>query len=126
MERGAGHLMPKFPVPKPGQPGEVYLIHLDKPIGRARHYTGWGLIAAERFKTHLAGRGGRLLQVANSRGITYRIVRVWAPADRRFERRVKNYSRAPKLCPVCNPARWQAHLPRINDAHPRTQKRARS
>lgn len=118
--------MPKFPVPKPGQPGQVYLIHLNTPIGRAQHYVGWALIATERLKDHLAGRGGRLLQVANSRDIAYQIVRVWEPADRRFERRVKNYSGARWLCPVCNPARWKTRLPAVNDARPRAKKRTRS
>jgi predicted GIY-YIG superfamily endonuclease len=99
--------------------GDVYLLHLDTPVGHARHYTGWGKIATERFKDHLAGRGGRLLKVANSRGITYQLVRVWTPADRRFERRVKNYAAARKLCPLCNPATWKTCLPVVNDAKKR-------
>lgn len=115
--------MPKRKLPKRGQPGEVYLIHLLKPIGHAQHYVGWALIAAERLKEHLAGRGGRLLTVANSRGISYEIVRVWAPADRRFERRVKNSSRAPRLCPICNPVTWKNNLPTVNDARPRRKTR---
>jgi predicted GIY-YIG superfamily endonuclease len=108
--------MPKRKLPRPGQPGEVYLIHLNQPIGHARHYTGFALDHARRFQEHLDGRGGRLLKVANSRGITYAVVRVWSPADRRFERRVKNSSRAPQLCPVCNPATWATNLPVVNDA----------
>jgi hypothetical protein len=106
--------------------GDVYLIHLIRPIGHAQHYIGWALVSADRLKEHLAGRGGRLLKVANTRGITYEIVRVWAPADRRFERRVKNYSMAPQLCPVCNPRTWKTRLPVVNDARPRAKTRTRS
>lgn len=116
--------MPKFPVPKKGEPGQVYLIHMDRPIGNAQHYVGWAKDAAKRLKEHQRGRGGRLLAVANDRDITYETARIWEPATRRFERRVKNYSRARQLCPVCNPGGWKNYLPEINDAKKRARKRS--
>lgn len=111
--------MPKRPEPPRGQPGDVYLIHLSEPIGHARHYIGFALDHVKRLEDHRASRGGRLLTVANTRGISYEVVRVWSPADRRFERRAKNRSAAPLLCPVCNPASWKKNLPAVNDAVPR-------
>lgn len=114
--------MPKRKLPRAGQQGDVYLIHLLVPIGHARHYIGFSLDHAARLEEHRAGRGGRLLKVANMRGVTYKVVRVWTPADRRFERRAKNYARARALCPVCNADSWKNCLPVVNDAKPRSQK----
>jgi len=110
--------MPKRKLPRSGQQGDVYLIHLSVPVGHAQHYLGFSLDHVQRLEEHRSNRGGRLLKVANSRGIAYEIVRVWSPADRRFERRVKNRSCAPKLCPVCNEDGWQNWLPVVNDAKP--------
>lgn len=114
--------MPKRELPRPGQQGAVYLIHLLVPIGHARHYIGFSLDHAARLEEHRAGRGGRLLKVANMRGVTYEVVRIWTPADRRFERRAKNYARARALCPVCNPLSWKTNLPVVNDAVRRVRK----
>ena len=111
-------LMPKRKLPRRGIPGSVYLIHLDEPVGHARHYIGFSLDHAVRLEEHRASRGGRLLKAANARGISYDVVRVWTPADRRFERRAKNYASARTLCPVCNENSWQNWLPEVNDAKP--------
>ena len=110
--------MPKRKLPRSGQQGTVYLIHLSVPVGHASHYIGFALDHEARFREHLAGRGGRLLAVANSRGVRYEVVRIWLLADRRFERRAKNRSCAPKLCPICNPETWKNWLPEVNDARP--------
>jgi hypothetical protein len=45
-----------------------------------------------------------LTQVANERGIDYRIVRVWKAEPgkgRELERKLKNQKNGHKLCPVC-------------------------
>jgi hypothetical protein len=110
--------MPKFPLPGPGELGTCYLIHLDKPIAHAQHYVGWKLRPDNaRLTAHRNGNGGRLLAVANKRGISYQEVRTWPGTDKRWERRLKNYANARLLCPVCNPAGWarlmtDASLPR--------------
>ena len=49
--------MPKRKLPKRGQIGEVYILHLDKPIGHARHYVGWSLDAAERLVGRKSSHG---------------------------------------------------------------------
>jgi hypothetical protein len=36
----------------------------------------------------------------NDAGIKWEVARTWT-GDRKFERRLKNGKRAPKLCPVC-------------------------
>jgi len=79
----------------------VYLIHLDKPIGHARHYLGYADDVTERLARHRQGRGGRLLKVAVSRGIGFDVVRVWPDGDRALERRLKRLKNGPGLCPVC-------------------------
>jgi hypothetical protein len=83
--------------------GVVYLEHLDQPMAHARHYLGWTPYStpALRHQQHLLGRGARLLQVANERGITYGIVRVWL-GGRSLERRLKAQHHGPRLCPICN------------------------
>jgi len=53
------------------------------------------------------GPGATFMGVANTRGIGYELARTWEGpgADRMFERRLKNYKNAPRLCPVCDPER---------------------
>ena len=85
----------------------VYLIHFDQPISpnhTTQHYIDYTSRGKrKRFAAHKAGYGARLTQVANERGINYRIVRTWwKNGTRSFERKLKNQKNAPKLCPVCN------------------------
>jgi hypothetical protein len=89
--------------------GVVYLEHLDRPMAHARHYLGWTPYStpALRHQQHLLSRGARLLQVANERGITYGVVRVWL-GGRSLERQLKAQHHGPRLCPICNPSRNEA------------------
>jgi hypothetical protein len=48
----------------------------------------------------LRGKGARLTQVAFDAGCTLLLVRVWADADRKTERKLKN-RHSPRLCPIC-------------------------
>jgi len=86
----------------------VYLIHLDQPISHAKHYLGYSSLenVIDRLARHKAGKGARLLQVANERNITYSIIRTWEFATwqeaRKFERKLKSQKHTPRLCPVCN------------------------
>lgn len=50
----------------------------------------------KRLAEHKAGK-----QVANERGISYRIVRWWK-GGRALERELKNKKCSPKLCPICS------------------------
>lgn len=86
----------------------VYLLHFSKPIapGRhtAQHYLGSADDVYARLLEHRAGKGARLCQVANERGIEYNVVRIWV-ADpgqgRQLERKLKNRKMGNRLCPIC-------------------------
>lgn len=107
--------MPKRSLPRPGQPGVVYLLHLYESVGHAQHYIGWSLDAQARNTVHHSGNGGRLLRAARNRGIDWVIARTWEPADRRFERRLKNTAHARLLCPICNPDSWKTQIPEVGE-----------
>lgn len=85
----------------------VYLIHFAQPISpdhTCQHYLGSAENPFSRLHDHLTGKGARLTQVANERGIEYRIVRVWKAEPgkgRELERKLKRRKEGPKLCPIC-------------------------
>jgi predicted GIY-YIG superfamily endonuclease len=83
--------------------GTVYLIHLESKLHHAQHYIGFALFPELRFWHHQQGTGARFLAACNEAGISYRIVRTWENADKHFERKLKNYKKAARFCPVCNP-----------------------
>lgn len=80
--------------------GTIYLLHFDTPLAHARHYLGWTGDLDTRLSEHGSGRGARLLQVANERGITFRLARTWA-GDRFRERALKKQGGKARMCPVC-------------------------
>ena len=88
----------------------VYLIHFDQPISDShtcQHYIGYAKRSMKkRLAEHKAGKGARLTQVANERGISYRIVRWWK-GGRALERELKNKKCSPKLCPICSERKIQ-------------------
>lgn len=89
----------------------LYLVHLDRPIGRSRHYLGYcdssfyGPEAAlrSRVERHRHGAGSKLLAAANQAGVGWRVV--WTGAGgRREELRVKRlHGTLEAMCPVCTP-----------------------
>jgi predicted GIY-YIG superfamily endonuclease len=81
--------------------GTVYLLHLDRPYGHARHYCGWTTDLDARLAAHTAGTGARLLAVAADAGIGWRLARTWPGVDRRRERQLKNQGGAARRCPLC-------------------------
>jgi predicted GIY-YIG superfamily endonuclease len=81
----------------------IYLLHFSRPIcptRPTRHYIGWTNDLDVRIREHRRGKGSRLCQVAQQRGITFKLAEVWH-GDRQLERRLKNYKNSPKLCPIC-------------------------
>lgn len=82
----------------------VYLICLDKPICRSRHYIGYAEDIEARFAVHKSGQGAKFLAAANEYGINYSVVRVWPEGDRKFERKLKNQKGAADYCPHCRAA----------------------
>jgi predicted GIY-YIG superfamily endonuclease len=79
----------------------IYLIHLDPPYKHAKHYLGYADDIEPRIRAHSLGRGARLTQVARDAGIIMILVRIWEGADRTTERKFKNRSHVPMLCPIC-------------------------
>lgn len=84
--------------------GTCYLLHIEPPYKRAKHYLGWTKAddsPTRRFDTHLAGRGSPLIKAAIAAGSTVTISRTWAKASRTDERALKNQKNAPRFCPIC-------------------------
>ena len=81
----------------------VYLIHFSSKLHHAQHYVGFvdGNLS-RRIRRHQSGRGAKLLAAVTLHGIDWQVVRVWADGDRDFERKLKNYKKARRFCPVCN------------------------
>lgn len=84
----------------PRAAGTVYLLHFDQPYGHARHYLGWTLDLDARLAEHAAGRGARLLAVAQAAGVTWQLARTWQ-GGRARERQLKNQGGASRRCPLC-------------------------
>lgn len=88
--------------------GTVYLLHFASPIQHAQHYLGWTTLALDkRLAVHRSGKGARLLQVANQRGVEWFLVRSWPNQPQAIERRLKEGFHGSRLCPVCDPAAYQ-------------------
>jgi hypothetical protein len=92
-----------------------YLICFDQPLvlginvrHEVRHYLGTSVNMATRLEKHATRPDARLLQLAKARGITWRVVRIWAmpesnqPERYRMERRLKQIKPL-RLCPCCHP-----------------------
>lgn len=82
----------------------LYIIHFDRPISdrhTCQHYCGFAENVEARLADHKAGKGARLTQVANEKGIGYNVV--WtAEGDRKDERKMKNSKKNfGRYCPVC-------------------------
>ena len=85
----------------------VYLLHFSQPISpdhTCQHYCGSAADVNVRFVHHLTGKGARLTQVANERGIDYEVVRIWKAEPgkgRELERQIKSWKMGNRLCPIC-------------------------
>jgi predicted GIY-YIG superfamily endonuclease len=97
--------------------GTVYLVHLDRPFGHAKHYTGFALNLRRRLAQHRRGKGAHLLALAQDAGITWQLARTWE-GTRAEERRLKNMGGASRRCPMCGVqprVRRVCELPRNTD-----------
>ena len=81
-------------------PGTIYLLHFDRPLKHAAHYTGWTAELEHRLAEYAAGRGARLLAVAREAGIGWVLARTWT-GDRFRERALKRQGGASRRCPIC-------------------------
>lgn len=85
--------------PVTGQ-GIVYTLHLDPPLGHAKHYTGYTDRPLEqRLAEHAAGRGAKLTTAQVRAGGTWRVAAV-QPGTYNDENRLK-YCGASRRCPIC-------------------------
>lgn len=80
--------------------GTIYLIHFARPLAHANHYLGWTDNLPARLDRHRSGNGSKLLAAVMAAGIEFQVVRTW-PGSRDDERRMKNWKKARRLCPVC-------------------------
>lgn len=83
----------------------VYLLHFDRPIGRAQHYLG---ITQEnrlhtRMREHAAGHGSRLTGEAVRLGIGWTVVRTWSGMTWQDEQMLKRRGRYATRCSRCSP-----------------------
>lgn len=86
----------------------LYLIHFDAPLHHARHYLGFAEsveAVPARLERHRAGNGAKIMAAVGRAGITWRLIRLWAEADRNAERALKNRNDNASLCPICRKAR---------------------
>lgn len=93
----------------------VYLLHFKQPLAHGKspagnpmvtqHYVGFTDDLIGRLLAHAEGRGARLLQVIQERGIGFQLARTWDGGTRKLERKIKNCKNTRRLCPVCNPDR---------------------
>ncbi len=96
-------------MPRNSRIGEVYLVCLDRPIGdldnphgHASHYIGWAVDHLDRDKVHRTGNGCAMLRWCVANGVDFHVTRVWENVTRDFERKLKRFKNAKKLCPDCS------------------------
>lgn len=83
---------------------------VDKRLDEHRHTTWTPLDEPEPTETggtrrgQVHGNGSALIAFANFLGIPWQLARTW-DSDHSVERRLKNRHEAPRLCPICNPAK---------------------
>jgi predicted GIY-YIG superfamily endonuclease len=89
----------------------VYLLHFDKPYKGVQHYIGYADDLEARIEKHRAGNGSKLMAAVTDAGIEFGVAKVWPEGDRSLERQLKNYKKARRFCPVCNPnyqGKWKS------------------
>lgn len=79
----------------------VYLLHIDPPYGRNRHYIGVTRRGMRRVYDHMRGRGSLATQRAIKAGCKISFVCSWDNVDFKFEKYVKRRFRK-KICPWCS------------------------
>ena len=97
----------------------IYLLHFQKPIGnaanphgQAQHYIGWTRGEVDtRIEEHRLGHAAAIIAAAAQAGVEMILARTW-PGDRTFERRLKRYKKASRLCPLCSAGAHNRMKPR--------------
>lgn len=105
--------------------GYVYLIHFEKPIGNARHYTGYTDNFEKRISQHRNGEGSDLTRIANERGINWLVVRVWQDATIETEKSIKTMS-TKITCPICRQKQKDLEKRRVSIANMQVMAKAKA
>jgi len=84
----------------------VYLLHIDPPYKRAKHYTGWTKddYPGRRVNLHLAGKGSKFTSRVVAAGHKLTLVHFWSGANLKFERFVKDHVETKTQCRICGGA----------------------
>jgi predicted GIY-YIG superfamily endonuclease len=84
--------------------GDIYLLHFDRPLAHALHYTGWARNLAARLAKHAKGTSGaKIMDALFAAGIGFTVASVHK-GTRTDERRLKNHG-ATRRCPICQTAK---------------------
>lgn len=85
----------------------VYLLHFEKPLSHAEHYSGSTFNVRKRLQRHANGHGSRLTRAIMERGIGWQLAALWQTShvnSRWAERHLKDQKNGPRYCPICNEA----------------------
>ena len=87
-----------------GDPGELYLLHFERPMHHAQHYLGWTNDFDKRIQQHRRGvrERCRITFAFAQLGIPFIVARRWR-GNRHLEKALKNRKNNRQLCPICNP-----------------------
>lgn len=82
----------------------VYLLHIDPPVARARHYMGicrHDRLAA-RLREHCGGHGARLTSLAVAQGSSLYLASTRFVRSPKNERLLKNAGHYRRVCSLCS------------------------
>lgn len=87
---------------RPG-PLVCYLLHFDRPVGRAQHYLGSTFEShlARRLRSHSRAKGASLTAAAVLNGRRIALAHLWPILNRSDEMRAKKNGHLKRLCPIC-------------------------
>jgi len=90
----------------------VYILHLERPLAHARHYSGCTAELQNRLKAHALGQGSAFTRHLAKIGIEWKLGALFQVKEdlntiRGVERILKDQHHAPDYCPLCRsrPAR---------------------
>lgn len=88
-------------------PYVVYMLHFERPIGKARHYVGSTESPAlrARIKRHKSGGGAALTSEAVRLKIPMRIAHIWTAQSRAREQEIKAAGKFSRHCVYCRAER---------------------
>lgn len=83
-----------------GQPGLLYIAHIEPGYRHARHYIGWTADPEGRWGTHLHGHGSPLIRAAVN-GLCVVTFYILGEGTREDERRLHKAHNGRRICPAC-------------------------